>query len=94
MSYPLCEVRKLDGAGTLPLKLRPLALRFDVVSARGSLNGRVHLARGVLVLLVLVVLIDIVISPRGALLIPTRRVVAWHFFLLAGGGALGLRGRV
>ena len=47
-----------------------------------------------LVLLVLVVLVGIVISPCGALVIPTGRAVAWRFFLLAGGGALGLRGRV
>ena len=39
MSYPLCEVRELEGAGALPLKLRPLALRLDVVGAGGSLDG-------------------------------------------------------
>jgi hypothetical protein len=44
------EVEELDCASTLPLKLRTLALRLDVVGTGGAFDRRFHLARHVIVL--------------------------------------------
>lgn len=44
---PLSEVKQLDRASTLTLKLGPLVLGFDVIGARRTFDGRIYLARAV-----------------------------------------------
>ena len=60
---PLGEVKQLDRASTLTLKLGPLALGFGVIGARRTFDGRIYLARGSLV--VILVFVFVSVSPYG-----------------------------
>jgi hypothetical protein len=68
------QVAKLNRAGTLPLKLWPLARRLGVVGAGRTFDMRLSVAHSILIVFVFVY-IGIGIGPRGALVIPTVRGV-------------------
>lgn len=90
MSRSIREVGELDCAGALALILRTLVLSLQVVGPGRPVNRRLGLARGVLVLLVLVCITG---SPGGVFVVPTAGAIVRRCLVLTVGGRGGPRGR-